>query len=146
MKNPYSEFKRHPEWNVIKNALNDLVANQDIKITTVDNYVVGYLMSKIVTATPIIVDWTSCDTVDAFYDLVLPQCGSPCWHGRNLNALNDSWITGGIDTEGPPYAFYFINSPHPPTELKEFQDAVERIAGDSVSQNGGQIHKKQNKS
>ncbi|MBD5779657.1 barstar family protein [Pelagicoccus sp. NFK12] len=51
------------------------------------------------------IDWNQISTVDEFYDTVLPQSEAPSWHGRNLNALNDSWVTGGINRGGPPYNF-----------------------------------------
>jgi len=143
MKNPYTAYERHPTWKILKNGLDDLVSNQDVLISTAESHVIGYLMSKIVCDTPVVIDWASCDTEEAFYDLVLPQCGSPSWHGRNLDALNDSWVTGGIDTEGPPYAFCFFNSCEVPAGLEKFREAVEGIASDSVAQNNGQIQKRQ---
>jgi RNAse (barnase) inhibitor barstar len=144
MKHPYTAFERHPQWDVLKNALEDLVANQDLKITTADSYVIGYLLSKMVNAAPVVVDWATCESAESFYDLVLPQCGSPSWHGRNLDALNDSWVTGDIDTNGPPFSFCFLNGRQTPADLMGFRDAVEEIARDSITENGGQIHKIQN--
>jgi hypothetical protein len=146
MDHPYTSLERHPLWDVIKAGLEDLIANQDLRLATVDSYVIGYLLSKIVTDTPVVVDWAACNSVDAFYDLVLPQCGSPSWHGRNLNALNDSWVTGGIDTHGPPFSFCFLNGGQIPEDLCDLRDSVEEIARDSTAQNGGQIHKMQNTS
>lgn len=142
MNHPYQKLESHPLWSVVSDALSDLAENQDISITTNDNYVIGYLLSKIVVDTPVIIDWGICSCETTFYDVVLPQCGSPAWHGRNLNALADSWITGGIDTGGQPYGFYFLNGDKITPELIEFRDAVERIAWESVGENGGHLTKR----
>lgn len=88
-------------------------------------------------ATPIIVDWSKITSEEAFYDTILPQCGSPSWHGRNLDALADSWITGGIDRGGPPYAFGFFALESTLPDLIPFRDSVLKIAEESIDQNGG---------
>lgn len=85
----------------------------------------------------VIVDWSEISSEDDFYDLVLPQCGGPAWHGRNLDALNDSWVTGGIDRGGPPYAFGFLSLELTEPELIRFRDMVLEIARDSINENGG---------
>jgi RNAse (barnase) inhibitor barstar len=41
-------------------------------------------------------------TPDDFYSALLPQLGAPDWHGRNLNALEDS-LYGGINNLQPPF-------------------------------------------
>lgn len=38
-----------------------------------------------------------------FYDELLPQIGAPDWHGRNLDAVADSLVTGQINTVEPPF-------------------------------------------
>jgi hypothetical protein len=58
-------------------------------------------------AAQIVVDWSQISSREDFYDVVFQQCGSPPWHGRNLDGLADSWVTGGINQHGPPYAFAF---------------------------------------
>lgn len=88
-------------------------------------------------ATKIVLDWSQVSSEDDFYDQVLPQCGAPSWHGRNLDALADSWVTGGIDRLGPPYAFEFLSSDAARPELISFRDAVLRIARESIEENGG---------
>jgi hypothetical protein len=139
MNPPYRKFKALPLWSIVSDALSDLVTNQDITITTNKDYIVGHLISKIMVHTPVVVDWAVCRSEAEFYDMVLPQCGSPAWHGRNLDALADSWITGGIDTGGPPFGFYFLSGDDIVPELINFRDTVERIARDSVAQNGGHL-------
>ena len=88
-------------------------------------------------APQVLVDWSKIKSVENFYDTVLPQCGSPLWHGRNLDALADSWISGGIDRAGPPYAFGFFFVESVPPELGHFRDSVLKIAADSMQENGG---------
>ena len=88
-------------------------------------------------ATRIMVDWSEVTSEDHFYDLVLPQCGSPAWHGRNLDALADSWITGGIDPNGPPYAFGFLALERTRPDLISFRDSILKLAEQSIDENGG---------
>ena len=45
-------------------------------------------------------NWTS--AVD-FYSALLSSIGAPEWHGRNIDALVDSMIWGGINRVEPPY-------------------------------------------
>ena len=44
---PYVEFRNGRLWKVIEKSLDDLKENQDIDITTEQDYVVGYLCKKI---------------------------------------------------------------------------------------------------
>jgi len=44
MNNPYQRLEAIPLWRIISDALSDLVTNQDITITTNEDYVVGYLI------------------------------------------------------------------------------------------------------
>jgi RNAse (barnase) inhibitor barstar len=88
-------------------------------------------------ATPIVVDWSKITNENDFYDTALKQAGSPSWHGRNLDALADSWVTGGISQHGPPYAFGFSSLAATPPELISFRDAVLKIAQESIDENGG---------
>ena len=43
------------------------------------------------------------NTADDFYSALLASIGAPKSHGRNLNALVDSMIWGGINAAEPPY-------------------------------------------
>lgn len=88
-------------------------------------------------AAQIIVDWSQIACEDDFYDTIMPQCGSPGWHGRNLDALADCWVTGGIDRNGPPYAFGFFNFESTASHLTTFRDSVLKIADESIDNNGG---------
>jgi len=70
---------------------------------------------------------------------IVDKSGHPSWHGRNLNALNDGWVTGGLDGNGPPYSFCFRNVAMIPLEIREIAFAVMEIADESVKENGGEI-------
>lgn len=45
--NPYENEKTSPYWDVVKNSLKELEDNQDIKITTLHYYVIGYLVKQL---------------------------------------------------------------------------------------------------
>ena len=44
-----------------------------------------------------------------FYEDLLEALGAPNWHGRNLNALYDSIVWGGINGIEPPYSVRIRN-------------------------------------
>ena len=90
-------------------------------------------------APEIVIDWTTISSPEGFFDSVLPQCKSPSWHGGNLNALRDSWITGSINPEGPPYRFKIFGEELVAPALVGLRDAVREIASESVDENGGSI-------
>jgi RNAse (barnase) inhibitor barstar len=51
-------------------------------------------------------NWSSKDDVyDAFFKVV----GAPSWHGRNLDALNDSIANGSINAVEVPYRLVIRN-------------------------------------
>lgn len=48
MKHPYVEFEKTPLWKTLDKAISDLQKNQDFKLTTAQQYVVGYLCKQLV--------------------------------------------------------------------------------------------------
>jgi RNAse (barnase) inhibitor barstar len=90
-------------------------------------------------ATRILIDWSKIRDIDDFYDLVFEQCLSPEWHGRNLDAIADSWIAGGINETGPPYVFVFSSLNQTLPNLIQFRDAIIAIAQKSIDDNGGRL-------
>jgi RNAse (barnase) inhibitor barstar len=52
------------------------------------------------------VEWKTADDV---YDAFFKAVGSPAWHGRNLDALNDSIATGDINDVEVPYCVVIQN-------------------------------------
>ena len=90
----------------------------------------------------VVIDWSVIRNPGHFFDVVLPQCGSPEWHGRNLDALGDSWVTGDICTNGPPFDFKFVNQSAARGEvLKSLANSVLEIINDSIATNGGSLTK-----
>lgn len=83
------------------------------------------------------IDWSSIHTREEFWDLVCRASQAPEWHGRNLAALNDSWVTGDINPTGPPYEFCFLNCAAIDESIRGLAEAVMEIARDSVKENGG---------
>ena len=58
-------------------------------------------------------------TVRDFYDALLFALGAPPWHGRNINALIDSMVHGGINKVEPPYAIRIHGLDRAPKEVRE---------------------------
>jgi hypothetical protein len=47
MNTPYDSYSNRPEWKAVNNAIQKLVANNDISLTTPVEYVVGYIVKNI---------------------------------------------------------------------------------------------------
>lgn len=88
------------------------------------------------------VDWTTIHSLEEFWDLVCREGEEPEWHGRNLAALEDSWVTGDINPTGPPYEFSFVSCDRVREPLRGFAEAVMEIARRSVKENGGSVSSK----
>ena len=50
----------------------------------------------------IFIDWKNIANEEDFYNSILLQLDAPEWHGRNLDALSDSLVGGGINGIEPP--------------------------------------------
>ncbi|MGC4074685.1 MAG: barstar family protein [Nibricoccus sp.] len=85
------------------------------------------------------VDWTKIRTIEDFYDTVFSQTGAPSWHGRNLNAIADSWIAGGICSEGPPFRIILRSSDSVSADLRPLSAAISKIAEESARENQGEV-------
>ena len=44
---PYVEFERTPLWRALDRAVSDLEENQDLKLTELREYVVGYICKQL---------------------------------------------------------------------------------------------------
>jgi RNAse (barnase) inhibitor barstar len=88
-------------------------------------------------------DATKWKTVDDFYDALLASIGAPEWHGRNLNALLDSMIWGGINSLEPPYTIRISGLAKLPKDVRnEVEMAKQDLARgrtDYQSLRGGDI-------
>ncbi|OYV04909.1 MAG: hypothetical protein CFE26_14380 [Verrucomicrobiales bacterium VVV1] len=143
----YSEHVTRTKETMVV-ALEEIVA-LDQSVTEISDLAPGWMAQRTGRGSPwyrtmqyadaaqVIVDWSKITSEEDFYDTILLQCGSPAWQGRNLDALADSWITGGIDRNGPPYAFGFFGIESVPPALIGFRDTVLKIAAESLDENGG---------
>jgi RNAse (barnase) inhibitor barstar len=64
---------------------------------------------------------------DDFYSALLPQLGAPAWHGRNLDALDDSLGVGGINNLEPPFRVEVGGADELPEPMRHFLSEVERM-------------------
>lgn len=71
-------------------------------------------------------DATKWTTYDDFYNALLPSIGAPEWHGRNLNALVDSMIWGGINAVKPPYAVKISGTTGLPGNVRNHIETAKR--------------------
>lgn len=85
----------------------------------------------------IVIDWKNISTPEEFYSLFLPQVDAPGWHGHNLNALNDSLVTGDINGLNPPYIITNLNVSKSPESISEFQRGVLNIFMNSAIEYSG---------
>ena len=65
-------------------------------------------------------------TVHDFYDAVLAAIGAPERHGRNMNALIDSMVWGGINAVVPPYTIRIRGVGVAPNEVREAIELLKR--------------------
>ena len=75
----------------------------------------------------IFVDWSHIKSFDDFYDCFLPQVKAPEWHGRNMNALADSLVTGDVNGVEPPFCVINTNSQDLSSEAQTIFSAVSEI-------------------
>jgi RNAse (barnase) inhibitor barstar len=57
----------------------------------------------------LIMDGATWKNDDDVYDAFFRAVGSPKWHGRNFNALNDSIANGEINKVEVPYRLVILN-------------------------------------
>ena len=85
----------------------------------------------------IVIDWEQVDSEEKFFDVFLPQIEAPDWHGRNLDALNDSLVSGGINGVEPPFCIVNNNTGSSSEEMANFQRTVFSIFADAVIERNG---------
>ena len=64
-------------------------------------------------------DASNWKTTDDFYDALLLSLGAPAWHGRNLDALNDSISSDEINDVRLPYRILLVGTETIPSELRD---------------------------
>jgi RNAse (barnase) inhibitor barstar len=81
-------------------------------------------------------DASSWATPADFYEALLPQLGAPNWHGRNLDALNDTLRGGDINEVNPPLAFVIDGVDSTRGEVRgtvdKFADLIRDLSTDGV--------------
>ena len=72
------------------------------------------------------VGWKNSDDV---YESLFTVLGSPAWHGKNFSALNDSIVTGNINTIEVPYTLSIRSMKSANSEVRRFvSDLVDFIS------------------
>jgi RNAse (barnase) inhibitor barstar len=62
-----------------------------------------------------------------FYEALLPRLGAPAWHGRNLNAVEDSIFSGDINKVEPPFQIKVVGVEHLSSKMKNFLAKVQCV-------------------
>lgn len=65
-----------------------------------------------------------------FYEALLPQLGAPDWHGRNLDALEDSIFGGDINSVEPPFHISMARTDELSPSMKDFLIRVNDVFAD----------------
>ena len=65
-------------------------------------------------------------TWEDFYSALLAALGAPNEHGRNLNALIDSMVWGGMNAVEPPYKIIVLGAENLSTDIRDEIDALKK--------------------
>lgn len=84
--------------------------------------------------TEIILTATQWRCEDDFYDAFFKAVDAPQWHGRNLNALEDSIFEGDINGINLPYVIRVQGFSHLPESLKNFIYKINDLILDGKSE------------
>src|SRR5574337_372345 len=76
-------------------------------------------------------DATNWPTTGDFYDALLAAIGAPEYHGRNLNALVDSMVWGGINAVEPPYVVRISGTAKLPKETCDEIEMAKRVLAEA---------------
>jgi ribonuclease inhibitor len=81
----------------------------------------------------IVLDTTGWCNRDDLYDALLPALEAPEWHGRNLDALDDS-IVGGLNGVVRPYRIRLLGTASLPADLRQYlQKVIEVFESNDVA-------------
>ena len=78
-------------------------------------------------------------TSEDFYDALLPALGAPAWHGRNLDALNDSIGSGDINEVRLPFRFLLVGTDIVPPELRSYLKKFADLVADLPTLRGANV-------
>jgi len=68
---------------------------------------------------------------DDFYDALLPQLGAPDWHGRNLDAIEDSIFGGDINSVQSLFHISIARTDELSRSMKDFLIRVNDVFADN---------------
>jgi RNAse (barnase) inhibitor barstar len=77
---------------------------------------------------------------DDFYNALLTALGAPPWHGRNLDALNDSIGGDDINAVRLPFQIRITNTVSTPPELLRYLQQFAELVTDLRTRNSQEIH------
>lgn len=86
----------------------------------------------------IVLNGSTWKTENDFYVAFLAAVGAPVWHGHNLDALNDSIGSGGINKIEPPFTVAISGVPLMSLEAKRMVDRFQQLISD-LRQRGIQV-------
>ena len=78
-------------------------------------------------------------TSDDFYDALLPALGAPAWHGRNLDALNDSISSDEINEVALPFRLLLVGTDTVPSELRNYLKKFAELVADLPTHRGANV-------
>jgi RNAse (barnase) inhibitor barstar len=78
-------------------------------------------------------------TKDDFYDALLPALGAPPWHGRNLDALNDSISSDEMNEVRLPFRFLLVGTDTIPAELRSYLKKFAELISDLSAHEGANV-------
>ena len=84
-------------------------------------------------------DASSWKTQDDFYDTILPALRAPAWHGRNLDALNDSISSDQINGVRLPIRFVLVGTEALPPNLRSYLKRFASLVSDLPTQRGADV-------
>ena len=77
---------------------------------------------------------------DDFYDALLAALGAPPWHGRSLDALNDTIGGNDINSVKLPFRIVILDTRTIPPELGSYIDRFAELVRDLQVLGGRDIH------
>jgi len=79
----------------------------------------------------IVLDASAWREPDDFYDSLLPAIGAPAWHGRNLDAIEETiFYDDRINAVQPPYEVQILDADSLDESMRAFLELVHRVFED----------------
>jgi RNAse (barnase) inhibitor barstar len=74
-----------------------------------------------------------------FYDALLPALGAPAWHGRNLDALDDSIGSDEINEVRLPFRLLLVGTEAVPSELRSYLKKFAELVAELREDEGADV-------